>query len=123
LRITLPRPSTNVLHHPPAIADHPAPAVDEAHAQQAVAAGARMADPTRPGHVPGHHATDRRRPVGAQQRPVIHRFEGQGLALGRQHRLDFGHRRARAHHQGQGARFVIDDARQPAGFQHLAGDR
>ena len=89
----------DVLHHPPAGLHHLAAPVDEAHADQAVAGGARH-DPARAGDVHGRDRPDGRLALGAEERAVIHRLEGQLLPLR-------GKRRARPPSTGVPARAAI----------------
>ena len=88
-----------------------------------VARGAGL-DPARAGEVRRQHAADRAAAGGpAQQRPVVHRLEGELLAARGDERLDLGNRRPGARREHQLLRLVQRHAGEPGQIKGQIGLR
>ena len=96
----------DVLDHPPAGLERLAPAGHGVDAEHMVARRTRL-DAPRPGKIGGKHAADRAAArLAAEQRPVVHRLEGEFLAVLGKQLLDLGERRAGPGRQHQFLRLV-----------------
>ena len=95
----------DILHHPATILDHLAHPINKPDAQQIIPRRPGL-HPARAGYVGGNHAPNRRLAIGAQQRPVVHRFKGQPLIGFGQGGPDDVQWRACLRHKGQGTRFI-----------------
>ncbi len=112
----------DVLHHPPAILDDAATAIDKADPDQAVARRPRL-NAARTRDIGSDDTTDGRLTFRPEQRAVIHRLERQALPVTRQRRLHLGQRRSGLGHDGQRARLIQLDPRHPGHRQDLARHR
>jgi hypothetical protein len=113
----------DVLHHPPPGLEGLAAARHRREAQEMIARRAGL-DPAWAGKVGGERAADRTLAGrSTEQRPVVHRLEGELLAPGIDQRLDLGDRRSRAGGQHQLLGLVERHTAKPGEIERQVGLR